>query len=698
MKAPIVNEAMPISEKKEELSLDVRLLSDAITELNICRQKVAIYPKDHPVVEESLRKGFDFLERLFELRPEISLKIAKDILIIDDYYLEKENPIYKNFVSTLHLKHIAYVTFTSGLTREELYTFQQFLSADEDEETPEKLQDAFKALNLINLRVGFIDYRAFSYKEGKSGEDTEEGHLWERYVKGLIEGTLTAEAQLNAISEIPPEVFSQLVNETATDSMHSADYERVIATYVRKSSERAFTGTDLKKIMLFINRLRPELKKQFLSASFKTFQNNIDSAEKVLDEIPADEAIALLNTINEQKISIPEAIKKLLEKLSMLTPEGFEGRMSGENLIVDDIPLSHDIAVMLSEDDFTSFVTDAYSKEIQALLEFDASSLDHEEFNKLETEWGDETIEKGFNQILLELISTDRETLITESNCDYFNNLLKDQIEHFIGTGQYDQVLAIFRTVQSHCTDDTMPLATVAVLSPEIISLLVDSFRIVGSQNSEDAMLLCGYCGEKIVAPLLEALMKEESRRSRKFLLTLTIHLGTIAVPEAIKHLGDSRWFVKRNMLYILSECGGSEALPHVKPYCYHDNPKVRFQALRYMLKTEEHYGIEVLKNSLHSGEREIVETALTISGAFRVKDIVPDLLTMLKKMAKRGSDFDRKIPIVKALGQIGDPRALDTLNHILTSKSLLYKRPLQRLKEETSLTLKHYPGTKDSR
>ena len=184
-------------------------------------------------------------------------------------------------------------------------------------------------------------------------------------------------------------------------------------------------------------------------------------------------------------------------------------------------------------------------------------------------------------------------------------------------------------------------------------------------------MRLCEYCGEKIVSPLLEALMKEESRRIGKFLLTVIINLGTTAVPEVIKYLGDSRWFVKRNMLYILSECGSSEALPHVKPYCYHPNPKVRFQALRYLFDTEEQYGIEVLKNSLGSVERDIFEMALTISGAFRIREVVPDLITLLRKMAKRGSDFDHhKIPIVKALGQIGDPRALDALDHILASKA----------------------------
>ena len=59
-------------------------------------------------------------------------------------------------------------------------------------------------MNLFHVRLGFIDYGAFSFKEGKGGDDCTQGHLWERYVKGLIEGTLKAEAQLNAVSEIPP--------------------------------------------------------------------------------------------------------------------------------------------------------------------------------------------------------------------------------------------------------------------------------------------------------------------------------------------------------------------------------------------------------------------------------------------------------------------------------------------------------------
>lgn len=71
--------------KKENLPLDTRLLSDAIIELNISRHNVAIYPRSHPIVEKSLNLAFGYLQKLFELRKEITLAVANDMLIIDDY-------------------------------------------------------------------------------------------------------------------------------------------------------------------------------------------------------------------------------------------------------------------------------------------------------------------------------------------------------------------------------------------------------------------------------------------------------------------------------------------------------------------------------------------------------------------------------------------------------------------------------------
>ncbi|MBS1113417.1 MAG: HEAT-like repeat-containing protein, partial [Nitrospirae bacterium] len=152
----------------EKVPLDARLLSDAIIELNISRRNVSIYPRNHPSVEKSLIRAFEFLHKLFELRSEITIAVAKDTLIIDDYYLEKKNPVYKEFALHLSNLNIAYVTFITGLTKEELYAFHRFISAPVIGSSTESLQEQFRELNLIHIRTVFIDYGAFTFDEGKT--------------------------------------------------------------------------------------------------------------------------------------------------------------------------------------------------------------------------------------------------------------------------------------------------------------------------------------------------------------------------------------------------------------------------------------------------------------------------------------------------------------------------------------------------
>ncbi len=65
-----------MSEKKEKLSLDARLLSDAVIELNIARRNVSVYPKGHYLVEKSLNRTFDFFKSLFDLRSEITIALS----------------------------------------------------------------------------------------------------------------------------------------------------------------------------------------------------------------------------------------------------------------------------------------------------------------------------------------------------------------------------------------------------------------------------------------------------------------------------------------------------------------------------------------------------------------------------------------------------------------------------------------------
>ena len=681
-----------MSDNIEKIPLDARLLSDAIIELNISRRNVSIYPRNHPSVEKSLTRAFEFLHKLFELRPEITIAVAKDTLIIDDYYLEKRNPVYREFALHLSNLNIAYVTFITGLTNEELYEFHRFISANAGDSSADILQEQFRELNLIHIRTGFIDYGAFTFEEGKTRKETPNEQIWERYVYGLLEGTLQTEEMSDEIRDIPPEVLARLINKTASDALREESYDKVITSYIRRSSESLFSGKDLKRLLDFINGLRPELKKQFLSSTVRTVSKDMDSAYKALDGVSVDEIMELLNTINEQKMVIPDALKNLLDKLSDLRNIGPENLTIGDTMLVDDIFLSPDLVNLLGEGDFKSSIDATYQKEIQKLLEFKSVSS-AAELKEIEKEYSDDYIEKDFQQTILELLLSD---IITGEEYQSFITTIKEQTDQLTWSGQYSQILKILQVLHANANRNRFPDITAEAIryyySQEFILNLIESFKILGRQMREEAYTLCEYYGERIIAPLIDALIQEDSQIIRKFFVGILKQLGDRVIPEAVRRLGDSRWFVKRNMLYLLGECNREEVLPHIRPYARHENRKVSFEAVKCLLNSMDGYGLEAVRDNLSSESRESVEQGIALAGAYRIKKVVPDLIQLLKKRRIGGTDAYEKIPIVKALGEIGDPRALDALREVLSGKSLFFKGVTEKLKEEIYRTLRNYP------
>ncbi len=681
--------------QRDNLPLDTRLLSEAIIELNISRHNVSIYPRNHPVVEKSLNQVYGYLQKLFELRKEVTLAIAKDTLIIDTYFLDKQNPVYKDFARCLNRKNIASVKFISGLTKDELYSFHHFISKNVQDVSSREIEDLFREYNILYIKIEFVDFSAFNLLEGKTDQAHKEVSLWEKYVFGLLEGRLQTEDAQDMIQKIPPHQLAGLVNKTAIDKIKEESYDRVITSYLRKSSERAFSTEELKKVLDFINALRPELKRHFLSSAVGAFSRDLDSVKRSLEDMSADTVIDLLSIINEQMVALPEPIKNILDKFSRLRQGNFEAPHYREGLIEDDILLSPEITNLLSNDSYKAFVSDSYQQEIQSLIKFDAKGINIEGIKEFEKEWSDEHIEKVFHQIILELTFSDMPDIVTKEEYEFFINMLKEQIEQFIQTGQYERVLYTFRIIESNSAMNRFPELSSNIMehchSPEFISLLISSFRIMGIEKKKDALRFCEYYGEKIIPPLMDTLGEEESRSIRKLIISLIIHFGEKIIPEVIKRLDDGRWFVTRNMLFLLNECGDGDVLQNARSYCEHENPRVSFEAIKCLLKAKDSYGFKSLKDHLRSESRDIVTRAIALSGAFKVNEVVPDLIQMLKKKTITGLD-EEKIHIVKALGQIGDIRALEPIRNILSTKTLLFKGGLEKLKDEIYRTLNNYP------
>lgn len=682
-----------MNDKNKKIPLDAKLLSYAIIELNISRRNVAIYPKEHPSMERSLTRAFDFLKQLFQFRHEITLGIAKDTIIVDEYQLDKKNPVYQEFALNLNKIHVASVTFKNGLTKDELYQFNCFILEKMDHLPVTKVKEVFEKNNFPHVVVVFIDYGTFSFKTSETDQTTKEIPLWEKYIYGLIKNTLQNEDIADAVRDIPPETFSNLLNKCSEAEIKEETYDRVITAYMRSSPQRTFSGQDCKRMFEFLNLLRPDLKKKFFSSSVRTFSQDIDLTNRALAEMPFEDIIAFLDAANEQRIALPQNLMDLITSLTAGS-HGYIGDVQlHETLVLDDVFLPPDSAELLKKDNFEKLLSDKYQQDIQQLFVLNTSDLKTSQLIELEHEFFDELIDQRFNQIILELL---RSEIVSEIEYRSLVNIMRKQTEQLLWLGQFGQFVEILKILEMNKALHRFPDINADALeyyhSSDFIGLLVNSLRILGRQKRREIAMICEYYRQKLIPYFMDALAEEDSQVIRRFLMDLLKQFGDELIPEALKRLADKRWFVKRNMLYMLAETGSKEMADQIKPYCRNENPKVSLAAMKCLLSIGDSYAIEMLRELLDSKEKEKIHQAVLLASSFRTKEVVGELIALLQKQEISGADIQDKIPIIRALGEIGDPQTVEVLRTSLAGKSILYRGITERLREEIYKTLKNYP------
>src|SRR5512143_490435 len=183
---------------EQEVPLDMRLLTEAVIELNISRKNVGIYPPGHIQIAKSIDRVFQFLERLFEIRSEMTLGVAKDTLLVGQDYLDQKNPVYRDFALSMNQRGIAAVTFVRGLEREELTRFHRILTTKPDDiEAAGGIEKVMAGSSIGHIRIMAVDYGSFHVTEeqeiatpqGKADEKQDLA-LWQDFVSHLSAGTL----------------------------------------------------------------------------------------------------------------------------------------------------------------------------------------------------------------------------------------------------------------------------------------------------------------------------------------------------------------------------------------------------------------------------------------------------------------------------------------------------------------------------
>jgi HEAT repeat protein len=142
--------------------------------------------------------------------------------------------------------------------------------------------------------------------------------------------------------------------------------------------------------------------------------------------------------------------------------------------------------------------------------------------------------------------------------------------------------------------------------------------------------------------------------------------------PDAAQALLSSAAFNDRIQgINALREFAAADAFPLLVPLVTDDNVRVRYAAvslLASMGQVDLPQSLELLRAGLKDPESDVVAASADAIAGLRLHDGYPDLLDLYQET----SDWIVRFSIVSALGELGDVRGFDILEHALTSNDPL--------------------------
>ncbi len=179
----------------------------------------------------------------------------------------------------------------------------------------------------------------------------------------------------------------------------------------------------------------------------------------------------------------------------------------------------------------------------------------------------------------------------------------------------------------------------------------------MGTRDIERAFQ-AGATDAEIVAALQEP---QPALRERAIALAAR-HLA----PETLgRFVGDDENAVLRNAALSALERQGPYAVPHLVSLSRGENPEVAMFAVQILSRIKDPGSAQALLPLLEHPDSNIAQAAIEALGALRAREAVPGLIRLLD------ADLWLQFAAVAALGEIGDPRAVQPLLETISNEML---------------------------
>jgi HEAT repeat protein len=172
------------------------------------------------------------------------------------------------------------------------------------------------------------------------------------------------------------------------------------------------------------------------------------------------------------------------------------------------------------------------------------------------------------------------------------------------------------------------------------------------------------------IKPLIKLLGELKNSKTRRVLCDALSEIGKNAIELIIPFMEDRRWYLVRNITYILGRIGQEQAIPYVQKALGHEDIRVRREAIQALGIIGGQKAVGLLVKALTDDDVRIRSmAALNLGKIGKTAGLIPLLEVVQSKEFHRKETAEVKA-FFEAIGMIGSNEAISVLQQLLERKN----------------------------
>ncbi|GAB4412091.1 MAG: hypothetical protein OHK0032_08130 [Thermodesulfovibrionales bacterium] len=212
------------------------------------------------------------------------------------------------------------------------------------------------------------------------------------------------------------------------------------------------------------------------------------------------------------------------------------------------------------------------------------------------------------------------------------------------------------------------------ISSDESIRYISEIFDSVAEIDENILNEYTGFLDRNAINPFIVALGELKSIQGRKRVINILIHLGKKDIQALARGLQDSRWYVVRNIIYILRHIGDKRAVEYLLTSAKHADIRVRREAIKALGELRSPLALQTLRDCLDDSDPSIRRSAVKALGSIGSETAKRIILERVSKKDFRDREFDEKKEFYETLSLWSDADTADFMMRTLRKRSL-FKR-----------------------